>query len=161
MLRLWKHYYHSTIIILLLEFWHHVNCVYISQKCSSYIEIIRCAWKGRRLDTIPRQNVCILSKKKIANQFNFFPCSSKTLVQQKKNAWGWRFCVGIDRKEHGPKKTCYDIFRIITLTLATVHVIAEVILITFHIDKVELDELTVSIAYGIQHFLGLVKVYIM
>lgn len=99
-------------------------------------------------------------KKKSPINLIFFHVHPKPW-SNKKNAWGWRFCVGIDRKEHGPKKTCYDIFRTITLTLATVHVIAEVILITFHIDKVELDELTVSIAYGIQHFLGLVKVYIM
>lgn len=59
------------------------------------------------------------------------------------------------------KKICYDIFRTIFMTLASIHVFAEIIMITFFVKELEVDELTVSIAYGIQHFLGLVKVYIM
>lgn len=34
-------------------------------------------------------------------------------------------------------------------------------MIIFCVKQLDLDELTVSIAYSIQHFLGIVKVYIM
>lgn len=34
-------------------------------------------------------------------------------------------------------------------------------MITLGFNDMDIDELTVSIAYSIQHFLGLVKVYIM
>lgn len=37
----------------------------------------------------------------------------------------------------------------------------EIAMLTYGFRQLEIDELTVSVAYGIQHFLGIAKAYIM
>ena len=71
------------------------------------------------------------------------------------------FDICTDRREHGIRRDIYDIYKTILIGFCSVHTFTELFLITFHIKDVNLDELTVSIAYGIQHFLGIIKVYIL
>lgn len=55
----------------------------------------------------------------------------------------------------------YRAYRCLVISFCAVHTFTECFLICYDLHSLSMDELTVSIAYGIQHFLGIVKVYIM
>lgn len=58
-------------------------------------------------------------------------------------------------------KHLFQVYRFCTISFCTWHTFTECFLICYDLNSLSLEELTVSIAYSIQHFLGIVKVYIM
>lgn len=63
--------------------------------------------------------------------------------------------------EYGVRKKLYDIYQAVIVTFTSIHTLLEIVMITYGFRELELDELTVSVAFSIQHFLGIAKVYIM
>lgn len=63
--------------------------------------------------------------------------------------------------DHGIQKRIYDIYKIALITFCSIHTFCELTMLTYGFHELEIDELTVSVAYGIQHFLGIAKAYIM
>lgn len=59
------------------------------------------------------------------------------------------------------RKKIYDIYQIVIVTFTSIHTFLEIVMITYGFRELEIDELTVSVAFSIQHFLGIAKVYIM
>lgn len=55
----------------------------------------------------------------------------------------------------------YRLYRSCVISFCALHTFTELFVIGYALHSLSMDELTVSIAYGIQHFLGIVKVYIM
>lgn len=63
--------------------------------------------------------------------------------------------------DYGFKKKLYDIYKNVIIIFSSIHTFTEITMLTFGFGLMEIDELTVSVAYGIQHFLGIAKAYIM
>lgn len=63
--------------------------------------------------------------------------------------------------DYGIKKKLYDIYTSVILTFSSIHTFVEIAMLVYGFQLLEIDELTVSVAYGIQHFLGIAKAYIM
>lgn len=63
--------------------------------------------------------------------------------------------------DHGIRKKLYDAYKIVIITFTSIHTFVEIVMLIYGFGELEIDELTVSVAYGIQHFLGLAKAYIM
>lgn len=73
------------------------------------------------------------------------------------------FCLYLIFSRNVPSfgKNVYDVYRRILIVFASLHTAAELAIIALDLKSLSLDDLTCSIAYSIQHFLGIVKVYIM
>lgn len=63
--------------------------------------------------------------------------------------------------DYGARKKLYDIYQAVIVTFTSMHTFVEIAMITYGFRELEIDELTVSVAFSIQHFLGIAKVYIM
>lgn len=63
------------------------------------------------------------------------------------------------RDTPGIGKYVYKFYRIVMFTYFSLHTTAELILFGFDLRVMSLDELTISIAYGVQHMLAVFKMY--
>lgn len=63
--------------------------------------------------------------------------------------------------KYGLRKRIYNTYRIILITFCSIHTFVELTMLSYGFHDLKIDELTVSLAYGIQHFLGIAKAYIM
>lgn len=63
--------------------------------------------------------------------------------------------------DYGVRKKLYNIYKAVIITFTSIHTFVEIVMLTYGFGQLEIDELTVSVAYGIQHFLGIAKAYIM
>lgn len=64
-------------------------------------------------------------------------------------------------ENHGLQKRVYNTYKTILITFCSIHTFVELTMLSYGFHDLEIDELTVSLAYGIQHFLGIAKAYIM
>lgn len=62
---------------------------------------------------------------------------------------------------YGLRKRIYDIYKIALIVFCSIHTIVELTMLSYGFHDLEVDELAVSLAYGIQHFLGVAKAIIM
>lgn len=65
------------------------------------------------------------------------------------------------REPNARQQFLYAVFRWFMTAVCSVHTFTEMFLIAYDVHSLTMEELTVSIAYGIQHSLGLAKVYLL
>lgn len=117
----------------------------------------RSSWENRSLVTILPPEVRIFEMLLLTEN-----------VRNRHSAQSMRFTkdfsvifLYIHSETDGTKIKIYNIYRTLLISFCSIHTFCELYMITFCVKELDIDELTVSIAYSIQHFLGIVKVYIM
>lgn len=116
----------------------------------NWIENVRCREKNSQ-----SKKKTGLNKNKIFRKLNNIS-KIKTL-----KIWTKSIVYSFKSVDHGVKKKIYNIYKAALITFASIHTFVEIIMLTYCFNQLEIDELTVSVAYGIQHFLGIAKANIM